>query len=193
MKNIIFKSNRTMGFAVSGKLALLAMFLILLGGCTKDFEKMNTNPTGITDEQLLPDFNNIGLYYPGIQQSIFGGVGEYQVTDDLLAANYAGYSQSPNPFSGNINNVTYALVDGDNAAVFDLAYGGVMGPVNTIASKDTRTESPDFWSIAVISKRTDSALPKNDFRPAVRSVVLRRGGARSGSAGRGPRLHAVPR
>lgn len=150
MKSIFFKSNIIKGFTGSGKLALLAMFVMLLGGCTKDFEKMNTNPVGITDEQLLPDFNNIGLYYPGIQQSIFGGIGEYQVTDDLLAANYCGYSQCPNPFSGNINNATYALIDGDNAAVFDLAYGGVMGPVNTIAKKGTRTENPDFWAIALI-------------------------------------------
>lgn len=150
MKKITFNSNRLAEFNTSGKLALFALFLVLLGGCTKNFETMNTDPSGVTNAELLPDFNNIGLYYPGIEQHIFGENGDYQLTQNLNADCYAGYYMSPDPFRGNINNQSYALVDGWNSDVYSMAYGQVMGPVNTIASKGTRTESPDFWAIALI-------------------------------------------
>lgn len=150
MKKIVFKSNEPTGLARSGKLALVAMLLFALGGCTKNFESMNTDPTGITADQLLPDFNNIGLYYPGIQQNIFGENGDYQLTQNLNADCYAGYYMSPDPFRGNVNNQSYALVDGWNSDVYNMAYTHVMGPINTIASNGTRISYPDFWAIALI-------------------------------------------
>ena len=150
MKKITFNSNRSIGFVTSGKLALFALLLVLLGGCTKDFESLNTDQTGITNNQLLPDFNNIGLYYPGIEQHIFGENGDYQLTQNLNADCYSGYYMSPDPFRGNINNQSYALVDGWNSDVYSMAYGQVMGPINTIASKGTRTQYPDFWAVALI-------------------------------------------
>lgn len=150
MKQIIFHTHKSTRMNLPVKLALFSLFLILLAGCTKDFQKWNTDPTGITDKQLLPDFNNIGLYYPGIQQHIFGEEGDYQLTQNLNADSYAGYYMSPDPFRGNINNQSYALVDGWNSDVFSMAYGQVMGPINTIASKGTRTQYPDFWAVALI-------------------------------------------
>ncbi len=151
MKKIICYSNRLTGFFnTTIKLSLFALFLVLLGGCTKNFDSMNTDPTGVTNKELLPDFNNIGLYYPGIEQHIFGENGDYQLTQNLNADCYSGYYMSPDPFRGNINNQNYALVDGWNSDVYSMAYGQVMGPINTIASKGTRTQYPDFWAIALI-------------------------------------------
>ncbi len=150
MKKITFLENRLIGINTLSRCVLIAMSIMFLGGCTKNFEKMNTDPTGITNDQLKPDFNSIGLYYPGIQQNIFGENGDYQLVQNLNADAYSGYYMAPNNFRGNINNQSYALVDGWNADVYNMAYGHVMGPINTIASKGTRTASPHFWGIALI-------------------------------------------
>lgn len=150
MKKLIDHITKLTGFTIPGNIILFAMLLLLMSGCTKQFESMNTDPSGITNKELLPDFNNIGLYFPGIQQHIFGEEGDYQLTQNLNADCYAGYYMSPDPFRGNINNQSYALVDGWNADIFSMAYGQVMGPVNTIASKGTRTSAPDFWAVALI-------------------------------------------
>jgi hypothetical protein len=150
MKKTTFISKTTMWIITSGKFALVAIIIVLLAGCTKNFETFNTDPTGVTNAQLAPDFNNIGLYYPGIQQHIFGENGDYQLVQNLNSDCYAGYYMSPDPFRGNINNQSYSLVDGWNSDVYSMSYGNVMGPVNTIASKGTRTAYPDFWAIALI-------------------------------------------
>lgn len=150
MKKLIFHANKIAKPRALGILALSAALGILINGCTKNFDVMNTDPSGVTNKELLPDFNSIGLYFPGIQQHIFGEEGDYQLTQNLNADCYSGYYMSPDPFRGNINNQSYALVDGWNADIYSMAYGHVMGPVNTIASKGTRTSAPDFWGIALI-------------------------------------------
>lgn len=150
MKKLIFHSNSLIRAKVLAGLTVLMVLLIAFSGCTKDFEKMNTDNSGVTDQELLPDFNNVGLYFPGIQQHIFGEEGDYQLTQNLNADCYSGYYMSPDPFRGNINNQNYALVDGWNSDIFSMAYGQVMGPVNTIASKGTRDDAPDFWGVALI-------------------------------------------
>src|SRR5258708_18754273 len=57
---------------------------------------------------------------------------------------------SPDPFRGNINNQSCSLVDGWNSDIYGMAYGQVMGTINTIAKKGTRTASPHFWAVALI-------------------------------------------
>lgn len=150
MKKLIFHSNLFIKARTSAYLVAAVFLLLSIGGCTKTFEKMNTDNSGVTDDELLPDFNNVGLYFPGVQQHIFGEEGDYQLTQNLNADCYSGYYMSPDPFRGNINNQSYSLVDGWNSDIFSMAYGQVMGPVNTIAKKGTRTDAPDFWAVALI-------------------------------------------
>jgi len=128
---------------------LLAFVLPGLTGCTKNFEKYNTDPTGISNDQLLPDYNLIVSYYPGIQNSIFGNIDDYQINQNLSADCFSGYMMSPNPFGGK-NNLNYALEDDWNSNSFPTTYSGVVNKVNLIASKGTRTVSPDYWAIALI-------------------------------------------
>lgn len=150
MKKTPFISNKLTGFNNSFKFTLFIMMIMLLSECTKKFESFNTDSTGISKDQLKPDFNNIGFYYPGIQQEIFGNYGMFQIIQNLSADCYSGYYMSADPFRGNINNESYYFVDGWNSWVYKVAYGGVMGPINKIASLGTRTESPHFWAIALI-------------------------------------------
>ena len=150
MKKTTFTSNRLERVNTSFKSTFFIVTITLLFGCTKKFESFNTDPTGITKDQLKIDFNNIGLYYPGIQQNIFSNYGMYQLIQNLNADNYCGYYQSADPFRGNINNQNYFLVSGWKDYIYAVAYGDVMGPVRKIESEGTRTEAPDYWAIALI-------------------------------------------
>jgi len=150
MKRIKTLNNKSTGLAAFSKWFLVASCFILLAGCTKNFENMNTSNAGITKQDLLFDFNFIGQYYPSIQQHIFGEEGDYQLCQNLNSDCYAGYYMSPNPFRGNINNESYALVDGWNSDVFGMAYGQVMGPININLKNAARTAYPHFWAIALI-------------------------------------------
>jgi hypothetical protein len=150
MKKITFLKNKMIGINTLSKWTLIATCFILLGGCTKNFENMNTSNAGITAEQLKYDFNFIGQYYPSIEQHIFGEEGDYQLCQNLNSDCYAGYYMSPDPFRGNINNQSYSLVDGWNVDVYNMAYGQVMGPINTNLKKNAQTAYPHFWAIALI-------------------------------------------
>jgi hypothetical protein len=150
MKKMIFIKDKLIGINTLSKWILVASCFIILGGCTKNFENMNTSNAGITAEQLKYDFNFIGQYYPGIQQHIFGEEGDYQLCQNLNSDAYSGYYMSPNPFRGNINNESYSLVDGWNSDVFGMAYGQVMGPININLKNAARTAYPHFWAIALI-------------------------------------------
>jgi hypothetical protein len=152
MKNITFIKNKTIGINTLTKCILVAIIPILLSGCTKNFEKYNTDSSGITDAQLGPDFNYLGLWFPGIQQNIFGEEGDYQLCQNLNSDCYSGYYMSPDPFRGNINNQSYALVDGWNSDVYSMAYTHVMSPIIIQLNRKYKAPvtSPHFWAVALI-------------------------------------------
>ena len=50
----------------------------------------------------------------------------YQLQQGLMGDVFSGYMTAPTPFAGNINNQTYALVDGWNGFPWSDAYGNVM-------------------------------------------------------------------
>ncbi|MET4139969.1 SusD/RagB family nutrient-binding outer membrane lipoprotein [Pedobacter sp. UYP1] len=127
--------------------AFLALTVLTFAGCKKDFEKYNTDNTGIGSGKF-----QIGLVYPGIQASVFGGEGDYQLNQNLNADCYSGYMMSPNPFRGNISNLNYSLVDGWNQNVFVTSFTNSLFAINSIGKAGTRTTLPDFWAIALILK-----------------------------------------
>lgn len=138
-------------------LALVALTALLgAGACTKNFEDYNTDPTGLTEDQLKPDFNFIGGFYPQIQSSIYYNYNnttwEYQLQQNLIADVYSGYMMSANPFRGNISNLTYALVNDWNGTPFSLAYNRVMAPILEVKRRGAQSVAPDFWGVALILK-----------------------------------------
>jgi hypothetical protein len=127
--------------------ALAFISLLGLAGCTKKFENFNSSNQGLTSSQF-----SIGAIYPGIQTAIFGEENAYQLDQNLNADCYAGYMMSPDPFRGNLNNLTYSLVDGWNIQIFNDAYTLVMSDINYINKAGIPASSPDFWAIALILK-----------------------------------------
>jgi hypothetical protein len=127
--------------------ALLSMALLEFSSCTKKFENFNTDNTGLTAKEV-----QIGLIFPGIQTALFGEEGNYQLDQNLNADCYSGYMMSPDPFRGNINNLTYALVDGWNQQTFIDSYTTSLFDINYIGNSGARTTQPDFWGVALILK-----------------------------------------
>jgi hypothetical protein len=173
MKKVTFLENKLIGVDTLSKWFLIAVCFVVLGGCKKDFKNMNTDASGITDAQLQPNFNYLGLWYPGIQQNIFGEEGDYQLTQNLNADSYAGYYMSPDPFRGNINNQNYSLVDGWNIDIYTMAYTHVMSPIIIQLNRKYHapTASPDFWAVALILEVQTMSRVTDDYGPIPYSKV----------------------
>lgn len=54
----------------SAAFVMLLAVLAMLSSCTKHFETFNTDQNGVTNDQLIPDNNSIGSFYPGIQYAV---------------------------------------------------------------------------------------------------------------------------
>lgn len=105
------------------------MGTLLLASCTDNFEKFNTNPKDLSDEETKQDNNYVGMHYIGLQKAIYydgSSSWEYQIIQNLNADIFSGYISSATPFAGNINNLTFALNAGWNDNCWNYAYNNVM-------------------------------------------------------------------
>lgn len=141
-------------FSIKRK-ALLALtpFLLLINGCTKNFPEYNSDTNGITDEQLKPDFNSIGAFFPALQNGIYPSNNGDGIAVDIAFLSqgaWAGYTMGTFPGARNMN---YSLFAGwEPFSMFSVGYNSVMSPVNEIKRKGAETEAPDFWAVALILK-----------------------------------------
>jgi hypothetical protein len=141
------------------KYTLALMLTISLTNCTDNFEQVNTNPNGITEESLTQMFNHIGNEFQPMFLNVFNvtPAWNYQLQQGLIGDVYSGYMTPPTPFAGNVNNMTYSLVDGWNTFPWDDAYGNVMPQALNIKKfvDELNTESSKkFTLIANIIKVT---------------------------------------
>ena len=130
----------------------LAVLAVAMQGCSK-WEEYNTNPYGVTNEMLAADFNDVGAYFPTIQQGIYNNTclwaWEMQTAQNLTADTWCGYMMAPTPFQNNINPATLFLIRGWVGGMWDLTYRDVMSPIFT--SIESRAEDyPHFYAVAQI-------------------------------------------
>lgn len=114
-------------------IGIIALSVLFLYSCVGDFEKMNTNPLGVSDEELMQDNSLIGQHFPPIEQSIYynfntgnGADYTYQTFQNLNADIWSGYMASPMNYTGGVNNQTYFLVSSWNNSCWSYTYGRVM-------------------------------------------------------------------
>ncbi len=133
-----------------GSLLVLFTLSLVFQSCTKDFEDMNTDPYGVTDEQMQADFKIVGEPFKQALQNIysFDPVWVFQLQQNLIGDVYGGYMMPPTPFRGNINNMTYFLVNGWNQFPWSVAYNDVMAPMAAVDRKADKF--PDFKAWAKI-------------------------------------------
>lgn len=117
---------------------LLALSTMLtFQSCTDDFEELNTDPYGISDEQLAVDYKLVGEQFKQVLQNIYSYTPAWvtQLQQNLIGDVYSGYMMPPTPFRGNSNNMNYDLVDGWNNQPWGVAYQNVMSPLLEIERK----------------------------------------------------------
>lgn len=152
-------------------LPVVALFSV--SSCTKNFEEMNTNEIGISEKELQADYQHIGAYFPQIQQMIYcnynwgwGVNWPYQIMQNLNADIYSGYMMTPTPFAGNVNNSTYALIDGWNASAWDYTYAYMMPSVKA-AEEKTKDDYPHFYAVARILKVLGISRLSTQYGPVI--------------------------
>lgn len=156
MKKILFSLKKYVQTVIIIPVVLLVS-LFLPVSCTDKFEEMNTYPLGITEKMLGADYFYYGAHFPQMQQSIYHNENnsswEFQLQQNLIGDVYSGYLMPPTPFRGNVNNMTYALVDGWNEFPFALAYQKVMSNALAVKRKTLdRNEALDFYAVSLILK-----------------------------------------
>lgn len=115
------------------KKIFFALTVLAMSACVGGFDDMNTNPLGVTDNDLKQDNNIIGQHFPPIEQSIYfnfntgsGSDWTYQVFQNLNADIWSGYMASAVNYMGGVNNQTFFLVSGWNDSCWSDTYAHVM-------------------------------------------------------------------
>ncbi|MEA9414570.1 MULTISPECIES: RagB/SusD family nutrient uptake outer membrane protein [unclassified Flavobacterium] len=131
-----------------------AVLAFAFGGCTSNFEDVNSNDTAFTDKQLEQDFNNIKAPIKAMQRGMYILVEDDWKGDiqfNLNADIFAGYMGTPHNFEGNNNNSTYVLLDGWNNAAWEQAYRREM--VNALTVKRlVEQKGPRYYAWSLILK-----------------------------------------
>ncbi len=169
MKSNIHKFQKT---AFSLAHACLVAGLLVGTACTDRFEEFNTNPSGLTEEDLQTDFQNVGGFFPQMQHSIYYNFNnttwEYQIYQNLNADVFSGYMAPPTPFANNINNTTYALVDGWNSFAYNLPYTGVFAPFMAVKRRaELDPDAAHFQAVGLVHKVASMHRVTDIFGPIV--------------------------
>ncbi len=132
-------------------LAAAGVGALMLAACTKDFERINTDPYGLSEEDLKADFRLIGEPFRQIQTNIYAVSPGWvmQVQQNLQGDIWSGYMGVPGPFgNGGNNNSTYNLIDGWNEVMWGCAYGSYAPAPNVavmpVASTINRLAGEEF-------------------------------------------------
>ena len=135
------------------KFIVFIFTLLVAVSCTKNFEKINTDPYGISNEDLKQDFNIVGALYKPMLTNIYTytPVWQFQLQQNLIGDVYSGYMMPPTPFAGNSNNMTYNLIDGWNGFPWSIAYANVMNNALTIKNR-AEEDLPQFYAWSLIIK-----------------------------------------
>ncbi|MCB6971786.1 MULTISPECIES: SusD/RagB family nutrient-binding outer membrane lipoprotein [Butyricimonas] len=137
------------------------VYMVLFLGCiacTGHFKDLNTDKTGITDEDTRIDWNHIGIPLGVVQQGIYfnydfgkGKNWTYQIMQNLSADMFSGYMHDYKPLNGGSHNSDYNLQDGWNGTFWGYTYAYIMPQIKRLEDS-TRTENPLFYAITKILK-----------------------------------------
>lgn len=161
---------------LSKYMVLFTALAIGFSSCTKDFEDLNTNNTGVSDEDLKPNGQDLEIFFRQAQLSIynFSGGGDpnsYQVQQNLNADVYGGYFMSPTPFNSGQNNLNYAMVNGWNGEPFKVLYVNVLNSLNKLRNNGLAETYPAVWAAALVVKAAAASRVTDIYGPIPYSRV----------------------
>lgn len=133
-----------------------AVFVFL--SCTGGFRDINTDKSGVKDEDLQADYNEHGIRLGIIQQGIYfnydygkGKNWPFQLTQNLNADMFSGYMHDAKPLNGGSHNSDYNLQDGWNSAMWSHTYEYIFPQIYQ-SENATRDRMPAFFGITKILK-----------------------------------------
>lgn len=136
----------------------LAALGYLTTSCTDNFQQLNTDKSGITEEQMQIDYNNLRIPLDVAQQGIYfnydfgkGKNWPYQLMQNLNADMFSGYMHDYKPHNGGSNNTDYNLQDGWNGTNWLYSYAYTL-PQLKKSEDSTRLNYPLLHAITKILK-----------------------------------------
>lgn len=136
----------------------LAVLGYLTTSCTDNFQQLNTDKSGITEEQMQIDYNNLRIPLDVAQQGIYfnydfgkGKNWPYQLMQNLNADMFSGYMHDYKPHNGGSNNTDYNLQDGWNGTNWLYSYAYTL-PQLKKSEDSTRLNYPLLHAITKILK-----------------------------------------
>lgn len=146
----------------AGMKRYITVLLVILGGvfiaCTSQFREINSDLSGITDEELNADNNALGIRLGIIQQGIYfnyeygkGRNWPFQLIQNLSADMFSGYMHDAKPLNGGSHNSDYNLQDGWNSAMWNHTYSYVFPQIYSLENS-TRAKQSSFWGVTKILK-----------------------------------------
>ena len=130
----------------------------LFSSCTHNFKDMNTDKTGVTENEMKVDYNNLGIPLNIIQQGLYfnydfgkGKNWPFQLMQNLTADLFCGYMHDCKPLNGGSNNSDYNLQDGWNSTMWENIYAYIFPQIKK-SEDNTSGKHPQFYSISKILK-----------------------------------------
>ncbi|MDL2244773.1 SusD/RagB family nutrient-binding outer membrane lipoprotein [Parabacteroides sp. OttesenSCG-928-J18] len=140
--------------------AVYIVMLALAGfvSCTGDFKEINTDNSGMTEEQMQIDFNYLRIPLEVAQQGIYfnydfgkGKNWPFQIMQNLNADMFSGYMHDYKPHNGGSHNTDYNLQDGWNGTNWLYTYSYTLPQLKK--SEDfTANEYPVIHAVTKILK-----------------------------------------
>jgi len=167
MKNREIKGNRRK------TLSIVLLLLFTAVGCTKNFEDLNTNPSGVSDGEANADYAQLTAFLAQGQwciiPDIFGPGGSYQLTNNLTSDGYAGYFGLPAPFAGSSNTLNYNIVPGWIANT-SARYVDAMNPLYKLEGQTRNDKAQeDIFAFAKLLKVSVMHRMSDRFGPIIYS------------------------
>lgn len=142
------------------KLTFLAgIFAIsLLGAC--DFEDINTDRQGMTDEEGIRDGFAVGGSVTGMQKTVFPVgtqaddtdiINIYQIAYHLSGDCWSGFFGQNNDWGGNAH-ATYYLKDAWVSSTYANAYTNVLVPWKKLKASAEKNNTPEVFALAQVLK-----------------------------------------
>lgn len=160
------------------KIFPLSLALLVIGsGCTKNFEKWNTNPDEVTEEMMAADNLKTGAYFTQMQRNVVlfrDGTNlssDYQVAQGLSSDLYSGYMAPTGTWYGGIHNGSYYFITSWVAKTFESGFAAIMPAWQFMDRVAKEQGLPHIAALATIIKvqgmhRVADAygpIPYNDF------------------------------
>ncbi len=132
--------------------------ILCVAGCTGHFQDINTDKSGMTEEDMRIDYNFLRIPLDVAQQGIYfnydfgkGKNWPYQIMQNLNADMFCGYMMDFKPLNGGTNNSDYNLQDGWNGTNWLYTFAYTL-PQLKKAEDSTRVDYPALYGVVKILK-----------------------------------------